>query len=261
MTAKAMQEKKDEQVSFAEFNTWCTQESANLASSIKNSGEEIELLTASIGQLGSDISTLADDIAQLQSDEAKFESEKEATQKQRERDHADFIAEEQDFSESVDAIERALAILSKQDYDRPAAAAALVQVSSVQQLPDKARSLVSAFVSLLDAGKNSPLGGTDYDAPEANAYEFQSGGVVALLKKLRDQFRSKLADSQKEEMNGQHASDMVVMDLTDSVDNAKKDAERRTQKKEQKIEKKALEEKQLKGTTAVKAADEQTLAE
>merc|ERR1719277_2282663 len=51
------------------------------------------------------------------------------------------------------------------------------------------------------------------------------------------------------------------MDLTDSVDNAKKNAERATQKKEQKLEKKALEEKQLKGTSAVKAADEQTLAE
>merc|ERR1712060_77863 len=159
-------------------------------------GEEIEQLTASIGELGSAISTLGDEITQLQSDEAKFTSEKEATQNQREKDHADFIAEEQDFSESVDAIERALAILSKQDYDRPAASAALVQVSSVQQLPDKARSLVSAFVSLLDDSDKSPLGGMDYDAPEANAYEFQSGGVVALLKKLRDEFRSKLSDCQ-----------------------------------------------------------------
>merc|ERR1712217_188025 len=101
---------------------------------------------------------------------------------QREKEYAEFLAEERDYSESVDAIDRALAILSKQDYDRPAASAALVQVSSVQQLPDKARSLVAAFASLLEEGKSSPLGGMDYDAPEANAYEFQSGGVVALLK-------------------------------------------------------------------------------
>merc|ERR1712060_764560 len=143
-------------------------------------GEEIEQLTASIGELGSAISTLGDEITQLQSDEAKFTSEKEATQNQREKDHADFKAEEQDFSESVDAIERALTILARQDYDRPAAAAALVQVSSSQQLPEKARSIVNAFVSLLD--EKSPMGGMDYSAPEANAYEFQSGGVIALLK-------------------------------------------------------------------------------
>merc|ERR1719326_2255958 len=66
------------------------------------------------------------------------------------------------------------------------------------------------------AQKNSaPLG-----APEVNAYEFQSGGVVEMLKKLKDEFRSKLADCQKEEMNSKHAHDMQVQDLTDSVENS-----------------------------------------
>merc|ERR1740123_2255968 len=58
-----------------------------------------------------------------------------------------------------------------------------------------------------------------------------------------------LAECQKEEMNSQHASDMVVMDLTDSIEKA------------QKAGKKTQEEKQLKGTASVKAADEQTLSE
>jgi len=244
---------------FAEFKTWCTQETADLASQIKKGGEKIEMLTASIGQLGSDIATLGENIGQLQSDHASFDSEKEATQRQREKDHADFKAEEQDFSESVDAIERALNILAKQDYDRPAAAAALVQVSSAQQLPEKARSIVNAFVSLLE--DKPGLGGMDYSAPEANAYEFQSGGVIAILKKLRDEFRSKLAQSQKEEMNSAHASNMIVNDLTDSIENTEKEIERKTIKKQQKSEKKAQEEKQRKGTMAVKAADEKTLAE
>jgi len=259
MTAKGMQEKKDEQVAFAEFKTWCTQEKADLTSQIKKGAEEIEMLTASIGQLGSDITTLSDNIAQLQADETKFTSERAASKAQREKDHAEFKAEEQDFSESVDAIERALNILSKQDYDRPAAAAALVQVSSSQQMPEKARSIVNAFVGLLD--DKPGLGAMDYSAPEANAYEFQSGGIITILKKLRDEFRSQLSQSQKEEMNSQHASDMIVNDLTDSIENAQKDIERRTIKKQQKIEKKAQEEKRRKGTVAVKAADEKTLGE
>merc|ERR1719277_375305 len=65
MTAKAIQESKDEQVAFAEFETWCSQEGANLASNIAKSGDEIDQLSASIGQLGGQISTLADNIAQL----------------------------------------------------------------------------------------------------------------------------------------------------------------------------------------------------
>jgi len=257
MTAKAIQEKNDEQVAYAEFETWCSQESTNLASSIKKGGENIELLTASIDELGSDISQLGDDIAQLNKDEAKFSSEKEATEKQREKDHAASKEEEADFSESVDAIERALTILSKQDYDRPAAAAALVQLSAVQQLPEKAKSIVSAFIGLLDGDKQD----ADYSPPEANAYEFQSGGIVAMLKKLRDEFRAKLSQSQKEEMNSAHASEMMLLDLTDAIENTQKDASRRTQKKSQKAEKKAMNEKELQSTITVKAADESTLSD
>merc|ERR1719210_3173066 len=121
-------------------------------------------------------------------------------------------------------------------------------------MSERARSVVNAFVGLLDSDKKSPLGGLDYSAPEANAYEFQSSGVVAILKKLRDEFRSKLADAQKEEMNSKHASDMIVIDLSDSIENAQKDIQRRTLLAQRKGEKKALQEKQLKGTVAVKAA-------
>merc|ERR1719469_549536 len=189
MTAKAIQEKNDEQVAYAEFETWCSQESTNLASSIKKGGENIELLGASIDKLGSDISQLGDDIAQLNKDKAKF--------------------------------------------------------------------IVSAFIGLLDGDKQD----ADYSPPEANAYEFQSGGVVAMLKKLRDEFRAKLSQSQKEEMNSAHASEMMLLDLNDVIENTQKDASRRTQKKSQKAEKKAMNEKELQSTITVKAADESTLSD
>ena len=48
---------------------------------------------------------------------------------------------------------------------------------------------------------------------------------------MRDEFRSQLSQSQNEEMNSQHAFDMIVNDLTDSIENAQKDIERRTIKK------------------------------
>lgn len=259
MTAKAKQEKKDEEVAFAEFQTWCSMETKNTQTSIKKSSENIELLSTSIDKLGSDIATLSDDIAQLQSDATGSQSDISAAKQQREKDHAAFVEEQNDFSESVDAIERALLVLQQQDYDRPAAAAALVQVSSVAQLPDKARSIVSAFLGLLQ--KEDPLGGMDYSAPEANAYEFQSGGIVAVLKKLRDEFRSKLAECQKEEKNSAHASSMVQQDLTDTMENANKEAERKTAKKASKHESKAEDEKQLKATEATKSQDEATLSD
>merc|ERR1719387_353850 len=96
-------------------------------------------------------------------------------------------------------------------------------------------------------------------SPEANAYEFQSGSVIDMLKRLRDEFTDKLGECQKEEMNAKHASDMVVQDLTDSVENAKKDVGEKTVEKENKAESKARESKELQQAKARLSEDQTTL--
>merc|ERR1719230_1506522 len=101
----------------------------------------------------------------------------------------------------------------------------------------------------------------DYAAPEANAYEFQGGGIVAMLKKLKDDFRGKLGECQKEEMNSKHAFDMIVTDLVDSIENSKATIEEKTETKARKQEKAALSKKEVAQTIAAKKADEQTLAD
>merc|ERR1719253_2145828 len=103
--------------------------------------------------------------------------------------------------------------------------------------------------------------GPDYEAPEANAYEFQSGGIIAMLKKLRDQFREKLADCQKEEMNSKHAYDMVVQDLVDSIENSNQIIEEKKVTKAQKEEKAALDKKELAATIQAKKDDEKLLTD
>merc|ERR1712072_386207 len=94
--------------------------------------------------------------------------------------------------------------------------------------------------------------GPDYEAPEANAYEFQSGGIVEMLKKLRDEFRTKLADCQKEEMNSKHAYDMVVQDLVDSIENSEQTIEEKKITMQRKLEKAATDKKELASTIEMK---------
>merc|ERR1719174_2429449 len=98
-------------------------------------------------------------------------------------------------------------------------------------------------------------------APEANAYEFQSGGIVEMLKKLRDEFRGKLADCQKEEMNSKHTYDMVVQDLVDSIENSNESIEDKKVTKARKEEKAAQDKKELAATIAMKKEDEKTLSD
>merc|ERR1719291_526481 len=176
-------------------------------------------------KLNADVKALGEAIAKLSNDVASAQANTKAEEAKRAKDHAAFLEEEQDFSESVDALERAITVLQKQNYDRPAGAAALMQLSGEDsRVPAQAKSILSAFITMMDGGKNSqdPM---DYAAPEANAYEFQSDSIVDMLKKLKDDFRAKLGECQKEEMNSKHAFDMKHEDLKDSVENANKDIE------------------------------------
>merc|ERR1712217_191549 len=173
MQAKGRQAKKDEEVAFAEFKTWCTEESANLKSDIAKNTEQIELLDTEIMKLHGEVKALGEAIAQLSNDVATAQANTKAEESKRAKDHAAFLEEEQDFSESVDALERAINVLQKQNYDRPAGAAALMQLSGEDsRVPSQAKSIISAFITMMD-GKSSedPMA---YAAPEANAYEFQS---------------------------------------------------------------------------------------
>merc|ERR1711862_439624 len=201
-------------------------ETADLKEEIKEAEEQIELLTSEIDKLTSDVGVLGEEIAKLGSDVAGFEGDLKAQKAQREKDYADFVAESTDLSESVDALDRAIAVLMKNAADKKQAAASLIQVSQLSRLPEREKAMVSAFMAVMDSDED----GQAATAPEANAYENQSGSIVDMLKKLQDDFRKKLKQCEKEEMNAKHASDMIVQDLTDSISRANSDIEEKTAK-------------------------------
>merc|ERR1719269_427695 len=228
--------------------------------SIAKAAETIELLTAEIAKLTTEAKVLGEEIAKLQEDVATFESEKKAADEQREKDNKAYIEESTDYGESVDAIERAITVLMKKTADKPAADAVLLQLAQSDRLPAQAKSMVAAFVGIMGKDFMSEMG-PDYQAPEANAYEFQSGGIIEMLKKLRDEFRTKLADCQKEEMNSKHAYDMVVQDLVDSIENSQESIEEKKITKARKEEKAAQNKRELAATITMKKEDEKSLAE
>merc|ERR1719269_92878 len=94
--------------------------------------------------------------------------------------------------------------------------------------------MVAAFLGMM--GEDFMKSMNDEAAPEANAYEFQGGGIVDMLKKLKDEFRGKLGQCQKEEMNSKHAYDMVVTDLVDSIENSNDSIEEKKQLRKEEIE-------------------------
>jgi hypothetical protein len=257
MAAKAKEEKAEEEVNFSKFKTWCTEEIRKLTAEIAKNAADIESLTAEIAALKAAAAELEREIAQLNRDVTKYDADMEKETAERKKEHEAFLAEEQDYGESVDALGRAITVLKAQDVDRTGASSALVELAKDSRLPSKVKSVVSAFVAM--ASNNSDPSNLDYKAPEAYGYEFQSGSIVDMLKKLEDEFRTKLGECQKEEMNSAHAYSMVMLDLKDSKENALQDIKDKTAQMQRKIAKAGASSKQLAATESMKEANEQEL--
>merc|ERR1719215_2019446 len=187
------------------------------------------------------------DIAELDEDISIWEGDIKAATNVRQIEKADYDAMNKDYSESIDALQRAIAVLKKQSHDRKQASA-LVQVSALKALsliPENAKRAIDAFVQ--QSGED--VEGLAVSAPEANAYEFQSSGVVEMLEQLLDKFIDERTTLEKEEMNSKHAYDMLMQDLKAQIAQGTADRDAKAESKAKTLQNKADANGDLKDTT------------
>merc|ERR1719288_289923 len=118
MLVKGKAEKHDEQVQFAAYKQFCDDTSAEKKRAIAEANEKIDVLKADIEKYVSDVAILTKEIAGHDEDIAVWTGDQKAATKVRKIEKADYEALHKDYSESVDALQRAVAILKKQAYDR-----------------------------------------------------------------------------------------------------------------------------------------------
>merc|ERR1719178_237377 len=176
MLAKGKQEKHEEEVEFTKFHQWCDQVRDEKTKSIAEATAQIEELAAAIDKAESDAEVLTEEIAELTKEVAKLTADADSATAQRKTEEADYQAAHKDLSESIDAVARAIQVLKQREGD---VAQSLLQVSSLSSISAQEKAVISSFVAL-QSDSSAQVG-----APEANAYEFQSGGVVSLLEKLK----------------------------------------------------------------------------
>lgn len=119
MKAKGDTMMDKEQKVFAEYTEWVDDKQKELGFEIKTCEATIEKLTAFVEQAETKIAELARAIQEDESDIATLGAEKSAATKVRGEEHAEFLKLEQDHAESVDALERAIQVLSAEAYSRP----------------------------------------------------------------------------------------------------------------------------------------------
>jgi len=254
MSAKGKKEKHDEQVQFAAYKQFCDDTSVEKTRAIAEANEKIGMLKADIEKYTSDAALLTKEIADHDDDIAAWTGDMKAATKVRAMEKADYDAMHKDYSESIDALERAIAVLKKQAYTRKQASFAQLQaLNSLQLIPKEAKRAINVFL------EQEPAEGLAVSAPEAAGYEFQSQGVIEMLEKLLEKFMGERTVLEKEEMNSQHAFDMLIQDLTAQTDQAKQDREEKAETKAKKLQAKADAEGDLTDTTTTRDADQKYL--
>jgi len=255
MAAKGKAEKHEEQVQFAAYKQFCDDTSVEKQRAIKEAEETIGMLKADIMAYEADAAQLTKEIAQHDEDIAVWTGDMKAATKVHDLEKADYDAMHKDYSESVDALQRAVAILKKQAFDRRQAGS-LAQVASLRSLsliPPEAKKALDLFL------QQDPDEGLAVSAPEAAGYEFQSHGIVEMLEKLEDKFITERTDLEKEEMNRKHSFDMLIQDLSAQKEQAITDRGEKAETKAKKLQAKADATGELSDTTTTMKADEDYL--
>ena len=151
MLENGKKEKHAEQVQFAAYKQWCDDTTTEKQRAIKEANQLIEKLQADIQKNEADAAQLGREIAQHDEDISVWEGDKKAATKVREIENTDYLALHQDYSESVDALGRAIGVLKRQAYDRKQAAeqeAALVQVKALPMISAEQRAKIDAFLQV-----------------------------------------------------------------------------------------------------------------
>ena len=215
MRSKGVAEKQDEQVRFAAYKQFCEDTSAEKKASIADAEEQIEQLEADIQKAESDAANLAVDIEALDKDMAKWTKEKETATAIRKKEKEDFAKTHKDYTESLDQLDRAIIALKAADVDRPQAEMLLQKVANLDKVPVKARRQLASYLALATDD-------TVVHTQTPKGYEFQGEGVLAMLNDMKEKFEDERMQLEKDEMGAEHAYEMVMMELTNSIATADK---------------------------------------
>merc|ERR1712032_46135 len=203
---------EDEEI-YDKLACWCETNDKEKTKSIADAEAKIEDLTTKIEELTAASARLNTEIKNLESEVAKNQEALDKATAIREKQLAEFNAEEKDLLESISALKAAITVLSKhqggaflqlpQSHILSVAATIQHEMSSHSDLlrgvitPSQKRA-VASFVQ-------APQDYFDAKPTFKQSYAPQSGEIFGILTQMLETFQGNLAQSQKEENENQKA--------------------------------------------------------
>jgi len=263
LQAKVIGEGEDAQKTYDEYSEWCEDRSTKLGFEIKTGKANKAELEATISEETSTIAELETKIEELSNDIKTDESDLDAATKIRDKENADFQAEEKELLTVIDMLERATSILSK---EMAKSGAAMLQLKSAKSLTDALGVMVQASVmSSADATRLTALVQTQQESddsetgsPAAAVYEGHSDGIIGTLEGLTEKAEGQLDKARKTETSSLQNYQMLKQSLTDEIKFAEKDMDKAKKNLAEAQEKKAAAEGDLEVTSKDLAEDIET---
>jgi len=249
MAEKGKKEMTAEQEQFQSFVAFCENTTVEKRRRIEESQGTIELLTAQIEKASADSDQLGKEINGHQAVIEQSTTEKENATAVRKSEAADFAVALKDYTDSIDAMGRALDVLKEKATNRKQAS--LLQLASVSNTkkisPREASAFLDAFLQgrADDATPQAALVQQTEEQPQALGYESSSGGVIGMLEKLEDQFKLERMDLKKDELKAKNAYNTVVVGLDAEIADQTKSKDRKTQVRAQLLQQMATDKADL----------------
>merc|ERR1719316_832281 len=235
---------------------------------------DIEDLKATITDAKASVSTFQSEIEELAGKLGSADGELKQATKIRDGERSEFEANEKELSDTVDMLERALVVIkrsmpaflqgknAKKEKDTESMkilSATLSHIVEAAWIDTATKSKVQAMMQSEDGDEDTDLS----LQPQAKtvAYEGHGGGILDTLGELQEKAETALSKARKEEMEQEHAFQMIKMSLEMEIKTMQKRLDECQAGKSSSEEQQHAAEEDLAETTKSLAADKTYLSE
>merc|ERR1719169_344771 len=217
---KVLKEGEAGQKAYEKFAEWCKDEAVLKQYEIETGEGNVESLKAAIEKETATISVEESKIDDAAQKVAVNSKDLAAATEIRKKEAADFSVADADLAETIDMLSRAIGIIEKNmratgfvqgNKEVVTALQALLQAASIDSGD---RSALTALVQKAQGDDDDFLQG---GAPDPEAYESQSGGILDILEDMKEKAVAMKNDGVKAEMNAKHSFEMLKQSLENTI--------------------------------------------
>merc|ERR1719305_1939974 len=212
MQAQLQKEAEEDEETYEKVACWCETNDKEKTAAIAEAEARITDLTSTIEEHTATSARLNTEIKNLEAEIAKNQEALDKATALRQKELAEFNAEEKDMLQSIGALKSAVVVLSKHhEAFAQIPSETLLNIAAVVDTQfKKHKALLEEVVTpaqrkAVSAFLQAPGDYFDAEPTFKQSYAPQSGQIFGILKQMKETFETNLSNSQKEEMQAQQA--------------------------------------------------------